>query len=143
MRRLIRQRTRDGGERSQPDDARQFAARIARHPAAWRFLLPRQPDGPVVLADLEPVTTENLLRSYPGALVLGRAVPELSGARNAVVWDGRHLPLLAGRAGLAVCDDRLRSCAAALAPVVKPAGQHVAIVSSGQPYRFALFPTPE
>jgi hypothetical protein len=142
MRRLTRPVTRDSGERSEPDDARQFAARIARHPAAWRFLLPRQPDGPVVLADLEPVTTGNLLRSYPQALVLARAVPE-SGAGNAVVWDGSHLPLLAGRAGLVVCDDRLRSCAAALAPVVAPSGQHVAIVSSGQPYRFALFPTPE
>jgi len=119
------------------------AERVARHPAAWRFLLPRHPAGPVVLANLEPVTRQNLLRSFPGAIVLGRSAAELTGAANAAVWDGRRAPLLTGRAGLVVCDDRESGTAAALAAAVGPAGQLVAIVPSARRYRFALFPTPE
>jgi hypothetical protein len=123
--------------------ARPAAERVARHPAAWRFLLPRSVDGPVVLADLEPVTTQNLLRSYPAALVLGRSVAELAGFANAAIWDGSHPPLRPGRAALLVCDDRRGQCAAALAPMVRDAGVRVAIVPSARPYSFALFPTPE
>jgi hypothetical protein len=125
------------------DSAGPVAGRVARHPAAWRFLLPRYPAGPVVLANLEPVTRQNLLRSFPAAIVLGRSAAELAGAPNAAVWDGRRAPLRPGRAGLVVCDDRASGVAAALAAAVGPAGQMVAIVPSGRPYQFALFPTPE
>ena len=51
------------------------------HPAVWRFLLPRQASGPVVLANLDEVTTQNLLSSYPAALVLGRPDAVLEGWR--------------------------------------------------------------
>ena len=42
-----------------------------------------------------------------------------------------------------VCDDRDSGCAGALGPAVAADGQQVAIVPSGRPYRFALYPTPE
>jgi Phosphotransferase enzyme family len=123
--------------------ATHIAQAAARHPAAWRFLLPRRVPGPVVLANLEPVTTQNLLRSYPAALVLGRSIPDLEGSTRAAIWDGRRSPLRAGTIALIVCDDRDGSCAQALAPALAGGGQQVAIVHSSRPYRFALFPTPE
>ena len=119
------------------------AENAARHPAAWRFLLPRKVAGPVVLANLEPTTAQNLLLSYPSALVLGRSIADLSGLRHAAVWDSRHPPVRPGTVALVVCDDRDGVCARALAPALAAGGQQVAIVSSTQPYRFALFPTPE
>jgi Phosphotransferase enzyme family len=115
----------------------------ARHPAAWRFLLPRNVDGPVVLANLGPITTENLLRSYPAAVVLARPAEQLAGTERAVLWDGRRSPLRPGSVALVVCDDRDGACAEALGPAVAADGQQVAIVPSGRPYRFALYPTPE
>ncbi len=115
----------------------------ARHPAAWRFLLPRRVDGPVVLANLDPVTTQNLLRSYPSAIVLGRALPDIQTDGFGLIWDGEVCPLRPGSIALIVCDDRDRVCADALAPALASGGQQVAIVRSDRPYRFALFPTPE
>ncbi len=113
------------------------------HPAVWRFLLPRQASGPVVLADLDQVMTQNLLRSYPAALVLGQSMAYLEGAAHAAIWDGQRSPLRPGTVALLVCDDRDGICAKALAPALAPGGEHVAIVRSARPYRFALFPTPE
>ena len=113
------------------------------HPAVWRFLLPRRVSGPVVLANLDRIMTENLLRSYPAALVLGQSMGDVQGIAHAVTWDGRRSPLRAGTVGLLVCDDRDGMCAKSLAPALAPAGECVAIVPSARPYRFALFPTPE
>lgn len=123
--------------------AAHIAQTAARHPAAWRFLLPRRVPGPVVLANLEPITTQNLLRSYPAALVLGRSIAGLEGSARAAVWDGRRSPLRPGTIALIVCDDRDGLSARALAPALAEDGQQVAIVRSGRPYSFALFPTPE
>jgi hypothetical protein len=120
-----------------------IAREAARHPAAWRFLLPRRINGPVVLANLEPIATQNLLRSYPGAVVLGRSMADLDGATRAAIWDGRRSPFRAGSIALVVCDDRVGGCAKALAPALAEDGTQVAIVRSGRRYRFALFPTPE
>jgi hypothetical protein len=119
------------------------AENAARHPAAWRFLLPRTVPGPVVLANLELTTAQNLLRSYPSALVLGRSIADLAGLTHAAVWDSQRPPLRPGTIALVVCDDRDGGCARALAPALAAGGQQVAIVSSTRPYRFALFPTPE
>ena len=115
----------------------------ARHPAVWRFLLPRQVSGRVVLANLDEVTTQNLLRSYPAALVLGRSAADLDGVARAAIWDGRKAPLRPGTVALLICDDRDGMCARALAPALTQAGECVAIVRSAEPHRFALFPTPE
>jgi hypothetical protein len=125
------------------ESARHVAEDYARHPAAWRFLLPRQVPGPVVLASLELTTTQNLLRSYPAAVVLGRSAHDLAGSARGVIWDGRRSPLKPGSIALVVCDDRDGACARALAPALARDGQQAAIVRSSQPYRFALFPTPE
>lgn len=126
-----------------PASAGHIAQEAARHPAAWRFLLPRQVPGPVVLANLELIMTQNLLRSYPSAVVLARSIRDLEVIPGALVWDGRTSPLRPGSAALIVCDDRDGTCAQALAPALAPGGQQVAIVRSTRPYRFALFPTPE
>jgi hypothetical protein len=114
-----------------------------RHPAAWRFLLPRQVSGLVVLANLEPITTHNLLRSYPEAVVLTRSTHGLEDVERTVLWDGRTFPLRPGSVTLLVCDDRDGVCAETLAPALAEGGQRVAIVRSNRPHRFALFPTPE
>jgi Phosphotransferase enzyme family len=113
------------------------------HPAVWRFLLPRQASGPVVLANLDQVMTQNLLRSYPAALVLGQSMADLEGAPRAAIWDGQRSPLRPGSVGLLVCDDRDGICANALAPALAQGGEQAAIVRSARPYHFALFPTPE
>jgi hypothetical protein len=137
-------RIRDSAPHRAPaDSAVRIAGEAARHPAAWRFLLPRAVPGPVVLANLELITTQNLLRSYPSALVLGRSMAEVAGLRRAVVWDGRGSPVRPGSIALVVCDDRDGMCAEALAPALAESGQLAAIVGSARPYRFALFPTPE
>jgi Phosphotransferase enzyme family len=115
----------------------------ARHPAVWRFLLPRQVSGPVVLASLDEVMTRNLLQSYPAALVLGQSLADLDGVAHAAVWDGHRSPLRPGTVALVICDDRDGTCAKALMPTVAAGGECVAIVRSTEPYRFALFPTPE
>jgi hypothetical protein len=115
----------------------------ARHAAAWRFLLPRHASGPVVLANLDEVMTQNLLCSYPDALVLGRSTAGLDGAMCVAIWDGRRSPLRPGTIALIVCDDRDGGCAEALAPALAKGGQQVSIVRSARPYSFALFPTPE
>ncbi len=120
-----------------------IALKAARHPAAWRFLLPRTVHGPVVLANLEPTMTQNLLLSYPSALVLGRSIPDMEGLTLAAVWDGQSSPLRPGTIALVVCDDRDGVCARVLAPALVDDGQQVAIVSAMRRYRFALFPTPE
>ncbi len=120
-----------------------IAQEAARHPAAWRFLLPRSIRGPVVLANLEPTTTQNLLRSYPAAVVLGRSMADLEGATRAAIWDGRRPPFRPGSIALAVCDDRAGGCAEALAPALAEGGTQVTIVRSSRRCRFALFPTPE
>jgi phosphotransferase family enzyme len=125
------------------DSGGHVAEDLARHPAAWRFLLPRQVPGPVVLAGLELITTQNLLRSYPGAIVLSRSARDLEGLARGVLWDGRSCPLRPGSIALVVCDDRDDACGRALAPALAQDGQQVAIVRSNRPYRFALFPTPE
>jgi aminoglycoside phosphotransferase (APT) family kinase protein len=114
-----------------------------RHPAAWRFLLPRRVPGLVVLANLEPNTTQNLLRSYPAAIVLCPSPRGLEGAERVVVWDGRRSPLRPGTVALIVCDDRDGVCAETLAPALAEGGQQVSIVRSSRPHQFALFPTPE
>ena len=114
-----------------------------RHPAAWRFLLPRRVPGPVVLANLEPTTTQNLLRSYPAAVVLCPSTLGLEGSERMAIWDGRRSPLRPGTVSLIVCDDRDGVCAETLAPALAEGGQQVAIVRSNRPHRFALFPTPE
>jgi hypothetical protein len=119
------------------------AGEAARHPAAWRFLLPRDVPGPVALANLEPITLRNLLRSYPSAVVLGRTVSDLRGLEHAVLWDGRRAPLRPGSLALAVCDDRDGLCGEALDFAMAALGERASIVSSSRPYRFALFPTPE
>ena len=121
----------------------QVAKKYNMHPAVWRFLLPRQVSGPVVLANLDEVTTQNLLRSYPAALVLGQPTTVLDGVTRAVIWDGQRSPLGPGTVALLVCDDRDGTCTRALAPALAKGGEYVAIVRSAQPYRFALFPTPE
>jgi Phosphotransferase enzyme family len=109
----------------------------------WRFLLPRRPAGRVVLANLDQVTTQNLLRSYPAALVLSRSMAGLDGTAHGAIWDGRRSPLRPGTIALLVCDDRDGMCAGALAAALVEGGELAAIVSSARPYRFALFPTPE
>jgi hypothetical protein len=114
-----------------------------RHPAAWRFLLPRRVPGLVVLANLEPTTAQNLLRSYPAAVVLCRSTRGLEDVGRVVLWDGRRSPLRPGTVTLVVCDDRDGVCAETLAPALVEGGQQVAIVPSNRPHRFALFPTPE
>lgn len=121
----------------------QLAQQAVRHPAAWRFLLPRRVHGPVVLANLDPVATENLLHSYPSAIVLSRAMPHVEGLTRAVIWDGQNSPFPPGTIALVVCDDRDGVCAEALKPALTETGQLAAIVRSTRPYRFALFPTPE
>ncbi|HEY2550991.1 MAG TPA: aminoglycoside phosphotransferase family protein [Streptosporangiaceae bacterium] len=120
-----------------------IAAEAARHPAAWRFLLPRHVAGQVVLANLEPIALRNLLRSYPSAVVLGRSLADLRGLERAVLWDGRRAPLRPGSIALAVFDDRDRMCGQALDFAMAADGERASIVSSSRPYRFALFPTPE
>ncbi len=119
------------------------AREAARHPAAWRFLLPRRVDGPVVLANLDRVTTLNLLRSYPSAIVLGRSPGDIAPGPHALLWDGKNCPLCLASVALVICDDRDGTCAEALAPALASGGKQVAIVSSARPYSFALFPTPE
>jgi len=137
-------KTDDGADHQGPTDATgHIAEETVRHPGAWRFLLPRRVPGPVVLANLEPITTQNLLRSYPGAVVLSRSMPKLEESARVVIWDGHRSPLGPGTVALVVCDDRDGVCAEALAPALAAGGQHVAIVRSARPYRFALFPTPE
>jgi hypothetical protein len=137
-------KTHDGTVRDRPvRSAGQVAQEYARHPAVWRFLLPRQASGPVVLANLDEVTTQNLLQSYPAALVLGQPMADLSGVARVAIWDGQRSPLRPGSVALLVCDDRDGICAKALAPALAEGGECVAIVRSAQPYRFALFPTPE
>jgi Phosphotransferase enzyme family len=114
-----------------------------RHPAAWRFLLPRQVRGAVVLANLEPTTALNLLRSYPEAVVLCRSPRGLEDVERVVLWDGQRSPLRPGAVTLLVSDDRDGGCVETLAPALTEGGQQVAIVRSNRPHRFALFPTPE
>jgi Phosphotransferase enzyme family len=126
-----------------PSQAGQVARDYARHPAVWRFLLPREVTGPVVLANLDPVMSQNLVRSYPAALVLGRSAADLGGFVRAAIWDGRNSPLTRGSVALLVCDDRDGMCLQALAPALARDGMPVAIVRSAQPHRFGLFPTPE
>jgi hypothetical protein len=121
----------------------QLAQEAVRHPAAWRFLLPRRVHGPVVLANLDPMTTQNLLLSYPSAIVLSRAMPEVEGPARGAIWDGQNSPFRPGTIALVVCDDRDGECAEALAPALADTGRLVAIVRSTRPYRFALFPAPE
>jgi phosphotransferase family enzyme len=130
-------------ETDSPDMTDAIAHKAARHPAAWRFLLPRRVDGQVVLANLDPVTTLNLLRSYPSAIVLGLTPRDIASQPTALIWDGRNSPLRPASIALVVCDDRDAICAEALAPSLAPGAQQVAIVSSARPYSFALFPTPE
>src|SRR5215472_17384606 len=89
-----------------PPSAGPVAAATARHPAAWRFLLPREVDGPVALVDLDPVSTQNVVRSYPGALVVGRSVAEIASLGCGVVWDRRHSPLRPATVALLICDGR-------------------------------------
>jgi aminoglycoside phosphotransferase (APT) family kinase protein len=119
------------------------AQEAARHPAAWRFLLPRRVDGPVVLANLDRVTALNLLHSYPSAIALGRARQDIPPGARGLLWDGRNCPLRHGSVALVVCDDRDGACAEALSPALARDGQQVAIVPSARTYSFALFPTPE
>ena len=127
-----------------PEDlGEQLAYEAVRHPAVWRFLLARRVPGPVVLANLDRMTTQNLLHSYPSAIVLGRALADIPPAARAIVWDGAHLPFRRASTALLICDDRDGSCAKALAPALALEGQQVAIVPSGRPYSFALFPSPE
>lgn len=126
-----------------PESGASIVENSARHPGAWRLLLPRMVAGPVVLANLDPVTTEDLLRSFPDAVVLWQASSELPRSTRTAIWDGRESPLAPGSIELIVCDDRDGVCAAALAPALRRDGQQVAIVPSSKPYRFALFPTPE
>lgn len=120
-----------------------LAQGAVRHPAAWRFLLPRRVHGPVVLANLDPLTTQNLLRSYPSAIVLSRAMLDVDGVARGAIWDGQSSPFRPRTVALVICDDRDGKCAEALAPALAETGQLVAIVRSVRPYRFALFPTPE
>jgi hypothetical protein len=127
----------------QMSSAGQLAREYNMHPAVWRFLLPRHVPGPVVLANLDQVMIQNLLRSYPAALVLGRSMASLEGATRAAIWDGQRSPVLQGTVALLVCDDRDGICARSLAPALAPGGDCVAIVRSDRSYRFALFPTPE
>jgi hypothetical protein len=137
-------KTYEGADQQSPTDSiGRVADQTARHPGVWRFLLPRRVAGPVVLANLEPITTQNLLRSYPAAIVLCRSSAELGEPVRAVIWDGRTSPLGPGTVALVVCDDRDDVCGEALAPALAEGGQQVAIVRSARPYRFALFPTPE
>ncbi len=90
--------------------------------AVWFVLLPAEPDGPVVLADLPPRVTALLLRRYPRALALSRdPMP------GAVVWDGVRPPVGQG-IGLLVCTAAARD---ALAPLAAP-GAAVAVVG-GRP----------
>jgi hypothetical protein len=89
------------------------------------------------------MTTQNLLHSYPSAIVLGRALADIPTGARAIAWDGVHFPFRRASIALLICDDRDGACAKALAPALTPAGQQVAIVPSGRPYSFALFPTPE
>jgi hypothetical protein len=119
------------------------AREAARHPAAWRFLLPRRVDGPVVLANLDRVTTLNLLHSYPSAIVLRRPLRDIPAEAHALFWDGSNCPIRPASVALVICDDRDGMCAEALAPALASGGKQVAIVSSARPYSFALFPTPE
>ncbi len=121
----------------------QIAQESARHPAAWRFLLPRRVHGPVVLVNLDPVTTQNLLRSYPSAIVLRRTMPSQEERARGAIWDGQKSPFRPRTVALVICDDRDGKCAEALAPALTETGQQVAIVRSNRPYSFALFPTPE
>lgn len=137
-------KTDDGADHQGPTGATgHVAEETARHPGAWRFLLPRHVPGPVVFANLEPTTTQNLLRSYPTAVVLGRSMAKREGSPRVVIWDGHRSPLGPGTVALVVCDDRDGVCAEALGTALAAGGQHVAIVRSARPYRFALFPTPE
>ena len=114
--------TADSQKGRQPADV---AESSARHPAAWRFLLPRRADGPVVLANLDPITTENLLRSYPAAVVLSRSVQKLNETKRVVLWDGQRSPLRPGSVALVVCDDRDRACAEAVRPALADDGQQM------------------
>jgi phosphotransferase family enzyme len=109
----------------------------------WRFLLPRRVSGPVVLANMDEVMTQNLLQSYPDALVLGQSMADLDGVARMAIWDGQRSPLRPETVALLICDDRDGICAKALAPALAEGGESVAIVRSTQPCRFALFPTPE
>jgi O-antigen/teichoic acid export membrane protein len=92
--------------------------------AVWAVLLPAEPAGPVVLADLPPRTAMLLARRYPGALVLARE--EQPGA---VVWDGAHAPVEGG-VGLLVC---AAASTGALRPLCAPGAAVVTV--GGTPRR--------
>ena len=96
-----------------------------------------------MLANLNPVATLNLLRSYPSAVVLGRTPQDIPPQATAIIWDGTNCPFRSASIALVVCDDRDGTCAEALAPSLASNGHQVAIVPSRRPYSFALFPTPE
>jgi len=96
-----------------------------------------------VLVNLDPVTTQNLLRSYPSAIVLRRTMPSQEERARGAIWDGQKSPFRPRTVALVICDDRDGKCAEALAPALTETGQQVAIVRSNRPYSFALFPTPE
>jgi hypothetical protein len=110
------------------------------HQAAWRILLPAAVEGAVVVADFDSLPTEDLLLSYPRAVVLRRAAP--GGGRRAVVWDGRRAPLRDRSVGLLVVDER-RGGGPALDSCLRPGATTARVVSSRRRHRFALYPSPE
>ncbi len=76
--------------------------------AAFAVLLPAEPVGPVVLAVAETLAVQ-LQAALPGAFVLARdaASYDWPDPSRVLAWDGRHLPLAPGSAGLVVLDARL------------------------------------
>lgn len=110
--------------------------------AAFAVLLPAESAGPVVLALSEELAV-HLQAALPGAFVLAEDADsyEWPDPTRVVRWDGRHLPLVAGSAGLVVVDARLHDLDlfaemmthdGALA-VVGTEGQHVIYPSAEHP----------
>ncbi len=111
------------------------------HQAAWRVLLPEAVDGPVAVADFDPVPTADLLLNYPDAVILSRREVTGDGLRR-VVWDGTRCPLRPASVALLVVDDR-RGGAGCLAGCVRRGGSTAAVVPSRRPHDFVLYPSPE
>ena len=108
--------------------------------AAFAVMLPAAPTGPVVLALGEELSVQ-LQAALPGSFVLARepgdhAWPDPT---RVLAWDGRHVPLAPGSAGLVVVDGRHYD-EALVAPLVRGDGT-LAVLGDGGPH--LIYPSAE
>lgn len=113
---------------------------VGRHPGLWRVLLPLDIAGPVVVANLGRIRTENLQNTYPDAVSLAEEMGDLRDARRGVVWDGRRAPFRQGSVGLVVADDRDGRTLEALRGARHPGAGTAALVRANRKFDYVVYP---